>query len=361
MDTSAVYMNCLKDNLNFGMILLSEVVQHPSFEEVEFEKLLRQTKTSLSIQEQTPEYLVSKHLNEILFGEHPYARTSLGSSHDLDQLTVEDLKQWWETYAVPTAATLIFAGDISKKEAVSLAEKYLGQWDSQAVATSAIAAPAETKPTTIYLVDRPGSAQAQIQVGQLGLTRKEQPEYFISLLAGSYFGGSFHSRLNENIRVKRGLTYGAWGSYRARNFEGTFEISTYTKNESAAETIRVILEQIDDFRTIEPTDAEFYDNRSYFIGSFARNRETPQAIARDLWLIESQQLGENYFKDLFKTLDKTDKEDCVRLAAETIDPETLAIVVVGDAEKLKESLSSIAPIQIIKPDNAKEQPSVITN
>ena len=354
MDTATVGMNCLKENLDLGMLLLSEVVQEPTFEQEEFDKLLKQKISELSIQEQDPRYLAGKYFNEMLFGPHPYARTPLGSTQDLQQLNIEDLKQWWKTHSQPDFSTLIFAGDLTKKDAITFAEKYFGHWIPVVMkAPVAMNAP-KTNPTTVYLVNRPGSAQAQINVGQLGITRRQQPDYFVSLLASTYFGGSFHSRLNENIRVKRGLTYGAWGGFRAQNLAGTFEISTFTKNESVAETIRVILEQIEEFRTVEPTDAEFYDTRSYFIGSFAGQRETPQDIARDLWLIESQKLGKDYFKKLFKTLDKTTKQDCIELAQKTIDPDSLAIVVIGDAEKLKEPLAEIAPVQVIELDTAKD-------
>ena len=351
MDTATVSMNCLKENLGLGMLLLSEMVLEPTFEQEEFEKLLKQKITELNIQEQDPRYLASKYFNEMLFGPHPYARTPLGSTQDLNQLNADDLKQWWKTHSQPDFATLIFAGDLTQKDAVALAEKYFGQWGPVAMTAPVISNTPEAKLTTIYLVNRPGSAQAQINVGQLGITRRQQPDYFVSLLASTYFGGSFHSRLNENIRVKRGLTYGAWGGFRAQNMAGTFEISTFTKNESVAETIRVILEQINEFRTVEPSDTEFYDTRSYFIGSFAGHRETPQDIARDLWLIESQQLGKDYFKKLFKALDKATKQDCTELAQKTINPDSLAIVVIGDAEVLKEPLAAIAPVQIIEPES----------
>ncbi|MEN8127310.1 MAG: pitrilysin family protein [Planctomycetota bacterium] len=350
MDTATVNMNCLKEKLDYGMLLMSNVVLEPAFEQAEFDKLLLQEITRLNIKEQQPDYLAGKYLNETLFGQHPYARTPLGNTTDLKQLTVEDLKQWWKAHSQPDFATLIFAGDISKKEAVDLAKKYFGQWGPAAITAPTVSDTPAAASTTIYLVNRPGSAQAQIQMGQLGITRKQQPDYFVGLLVNAYFGGSFHSRLNENIRIKRGLTYGAWGGYRAMNLAGTFKVSTYTKNESAAETIRVILEQIDELRMVEPSDAEFYDTRSFFVGSFAGQRETPQDIAQDLWLIESQQLGKDYFKKLFETLNETTKQDCTKLAKRTIDPDSLAIVVIGDAEKLKDSLADIAPVKVIEPE-----------
>ncbi|OQY08069.1 MAG: hypothetical protein B6I25_00200 [Planctomycetales bacterium 4572_13] len=354
MDTAGVDMDCLKEKLDIGILLLSQMVLKPAFEQAEFDKLLQQTISELSIKEQDPRYLASKYFNQILFGEHPYARTVQGDTQDLKQLTIQDMKQWWDKYARPEVATLIFAGDISKTQAVVLAENYFGQWRPATMTTPTMAETPKTKSTTIYIINRPGSAQAQIKVGQLGITRREQPDYFIGLLSGAYFGGSFNSRLNESIRVKRGLTYGAWGGYQARNFAGTFEVSTFTKNESVAETIRVILEQINEFQTVQPTDAELDDTRSYFVGSFASRRETPQDVAGDLWLTESQGLGNNYFKKLFDAIDKATKQDCVTLAKKTLDTAQMAIIVIGDAEKLKDALAEIAPTQVIELDTTKK-------
>lgn len=355
MDTATLSMNCTTEQIERGMGLMAEVVLQPTFPQEEFDKLLQLKITDLNIKEQDPTYLADKFLNEILFGSHPYARTVDGTPDGIQQLKPADLKLWWKSYAQPDFATLIFAGDISKKDAVALAEKHFGQWSPvpiQAPVAGNIPAPA---PTTIYIVNRPGSAQAQIKVGQLGITRRQQPDYFINLLTGAYFGGSFNSRLNENIRVKRGLTYGAWGGYSANNMAGIFNISTFTKNESVPETIKVVLEQVEQFQTLEPTDSELNDTRSFFIGSFAGLRETPQDIARDLWLIKSQDLGNDYFKKLFTTLDKITKQDCVEATQKTLNTETLAVVVVGDAEVLKKPLSEIAPLKVIEPDSTKEK------
>ena len=355
LDTATVNMNCLKEQLDRGMGLLSEVVLEPTFDTAEFEKLLSQQLTELKIKEQEPRYLAGKYFNKELFGQHPYARMVEGSANELAKLTGADLKQWWTTFARPDQATLIFAGDIKKARAVELATHYLGQWKTDSVKPTVIPADMPKPNTTkIYLVNRPGSVQAQIKVGQIGLTRRQQPDYFTGLIAGNYFGGSFHSRLNENLRVKRGLTYGAWGYFRPMAKAGTFEIATFTKNESVAETISVILEQIHEFQTVEPTDAEFYDTRSYIVGSFAQNRETPQDVAGDLWMLESQHLSRDYFDRLFGALNKMTKQDCVNLAQKIIHPEKLTIVVIGDAEKLKESLEAIAPVQVLQLDGKDE-------
>lgn len=349
MDTSTVGMNSLTEHLDRGMALLSEVVQQPAFDSAEFAKLLTQQITELQIQQQDPEYIAQTAFNRLLFDGHPYGRPVKGKPDDMRQLTCDDLKFWWSRFARPDQATLIFAGDITRQDAMKMAQSYLGNWKSNRVETGIVLPDIpEPAPNKIYLVDRPGSAQAQIQAGHLGITRHQQPEYFISLIAGNYFGGSFHSRLNESIRVERGLSYGAFGGYRPLAQAGTFEISTFTKNASVAETVSVIIEQVAKFTTVPPTDSEFQDTRSYFLGSFAKNRETPQDIARDLWMIESQNLSDDYFKKLFKAMDKMNKEDCLQLTRQTINPDRLTIVVVGDAAQLEESLSKVATVEIIR-------------
>ncbi len=349
MDTCTVGLNCLTEQLDRGMGLMAETVLKPTFDKNEFDKLVKQNITGLEIQQQQPRYLASKYFNEKLFGQHPYARTVEGTPADLKQLTTDDLKLWWSKFARPDQATLIFAGDINKKQAAALAKKYLGNWKTDLVETGlALADIPKPQATKVYIVNRPGSAQAQIHVGQLGITRHQQPDYFVGLIAGSYFGGSFHSRLNENLRVKRGLTYGAWGSFRPKAKAGSFEISTFTKNESVVEAVNVILQLLNEFQSVEPTDDEFYNTKSYITGSFAANRETPQDVGRDLWLLASQQLDKNYFDKLFAALDKSTKQDCIDLAKNRIDPDKLVIVVVGDAEKLTDSLGKIAPIEVIE-------------
>ncbi len=356
MDSATVGMNCLTEQIGRGMGLLSEVVLEPTFDDGEFKKLLSQELTNLNIQEQQPRYLASKYFNQMLFGAHPYARPTHGTPADLEKLTPADLKLWWSKFARPDQATLIFAGDIEKAQAVKLAKEYLGNWKTDVVETGMVLPDIpEPKPTQIYIVNRPGSAQAQLMVGQLGITRKQQPDYFTGLITANYFGGSFHSRLNENLRVKRGLTYGAWGGFNPKAQAGTFEISTFTKNESAAEAVEVTLDLIRELQTVEPTDDEFYNTKSYMIGSFARNRETPQDVARDLWLIAAENLDKDYYDKLFAALDKTTKQDCVDLASKQLDPEKLTIVVVGDAEALTESLSAIGPVHVI--ETGDENPS----
>jgi zinc protease len=353
MDTSTVNIGCLTEHTEWAMGLLGEVVLQPTFPKEEFEKLRKQVLTTLAVSSAEPEYLADKEFRRKLYGEHPYSRTATGEVEDVNALTVEDLKGWWGKFARPDMAVLIFSGDIEAKEAFKLAKKTFGDWKAAGERPDIkISKPAEPAETHIYLVDMPGSTQSQIRVGQLGITRHDD-RYSVSRIVSNYFGWDLNSRLNKSIRVAKGLTYGVWGNYMANRFAGEFEVSTFSKTNSTAEVVKAVLEEIKRLKTQGPSDDELESSKSYILGSFVRGRETPQQIAGDLWLIESQGLSKDYLERLLSGIAKAKQTDCERLIRETIEPSKLVIIVAGDAGKLKEGLEQIAPVTVAVADEKK--------
>ena len=349
LDSSSVEADCMTEHLERAMNLLAEAVLTPTFNEKEFTKLKLQTRAGLAVSEATAEYAAEKALRKQLYGAHPYARTETGESADLDALTAAELKPWWTSIARPDMATLIFSGDIELDRAALLAESALGTWQAEGAKPefklAEIPAP---QATHIYLVDRPGSVQSQIRVGQLGLTRRS-PDFFASTVVSGYFGGAFGSRLNEVIRVKKGLTYGAHGGFSARRFAGDFHVSTFSKNETTAPAVQAVLEEISRLRTEPPTPRELDDQKAYTQGSFVRDRETPQAVANDLWVIETNGLAPDFFSKMMETVAATTADDCAKLAQTAVDPTKLSIIVVGDAKQLKDALEKNAPVTVVQP------------
>ncbi|HUW19075.1 MAG TPA: pitrilysin family protein [Sedimentisphaerales bacterium] len=347
IDDSAIDVGSLREYVGRAMELLGEVVLSPTFPPEELEKLRKQVLTSLEVESAEPGYVAEREFRQRLYGRHCYSRTATGEIADVNALAIDDLKQWWRRFARPDMAVLIFSGDIEAGEAFELASKTFGEWKAvgpkPAIELRRLEQPARTR---IYLVDRPGSIQSELRVGQLGITRHDKG-YFVSRVVNNYFGGAFNSRLNEKIRVEKGLTYGARGGYAAQRFAGEFKIRTFTKTESTAEAVRAVLDEIERLKDEEPSKDELESSRSYILGSFVRDRETPQQIADDLWLIESQGLGHDYLERLLGGVAKTRQGDCTRVVRDTIKTDKLAIVVVGEAEKLKEELEKIAPVTVV--------------
>lgn len=347
MDSTSVSLSCLTENLEHGMTLLADVTRRPKFDESEFEKLRQQTRTQLAISTATPEYMADREARKHLYGQHPYGRSATGEVDDIDKLSVADAQTWWSNFVRPEKAALVFAGDIDMKRAKELAVATLGDWKLEApvptVKMPPIPAPTATH---IYLVDRPG-VQAQIRASQIGMTRHDDRFFTAQMLSG-YFGGAFNSRLNETIRVKKGLTYGARGGFGAQRNAGSFTVSTFSKIETTAEAVRAIFDELKRLQEEPPTTEELEKTKSYELGSFAGDRETPQAVAGDLWMIESQGLPADYFGQMLKSFAATTPEDCAKLAKSAIDPSKMVVVVVGPAAQLKDELEKIAPVTVVK-------------
>ncbi len=348
MDTSAVSAGCLTEHLDRAVRLLAEVARTPTFPAKEFDKLRTQRITGLAISTAEPAYKADREFRRRLFGTHPYGRTSTGEVADLKALKVDDLSRWWSIFARPDQAVLIFAGDIDAERALSLAESAFGSWKADGpkpvVSLPALPTPA---PKHIYLVDYPGGVQSQIRVGQLGIKR-DHPDYPTARLVTEYFGGAFGSRLNEVIRVQKGLTYGARGGYTPARFAGQFVINTFSKTESTAEAVRAVFEEIDRLRKEPPSTKELASAKSYFAGSFALERETPQAVAADLWLLEANGLPLDFNERMLTRVAGTDAAACMRLVRTALDPDKMVVVVVGNAARIQKDLEKIASVTLVK-------------
>ena len=347
MDTAEVTASALVPQLDLAVELLADVVENPTFPKDELGILKKQTKMGLMIASKTPEYLADRQLRQTLYGDHPYSRTATGELQDVDAVTVDDLRTWWGGQVRPENAILYLAGDITPSDAFRVVERHLGGWKVD-TPFKPMALPKIPKQgaTHIYLVDRPSSVQSQIRVGHLSVTRRD-PGYFTARVLGNILGGGFNSRLNKAIRVEKGLTYGARGGFRPRRFAGQFTVSTFTKTPTTAQTVRAVLEEIEKIRSAPPTPKELDDTKSYIAGAFPGQRETPEATVGDLWMIETQQLPEDYLQSYLRGVKATSAQDVAEAAKRLIHPKELAIVVVGRAKDIKADLEAIAPVTVV--------------
>ena len=347
MNNCSVGANCLTEHAERMMKLMGEVVLAPTFPEDEFGKLRKQVRTDLAIRAESPSYLADRELKRRVYGDHPYARDVSGELKDVNALTVADLKEWWSAFARPDMAVLLLSGDIDHARAMQLARATFGEWKAAGKPPDvAIPDPPRRAATHIYLVNQPRTGQAQIRLGQLGI-RRSDPGYFTTRVVNGYFSSGFGARLNKTVRVEKGLTYGIWGGYSPSRFAGRFYVGTFSKNASTADAVRAVLDEIRRLRTEGPSDDELSKVRSSMLGRFAGNRETPQAVAGDLWLIEAERLPRDHFEKMLAHVSTASARDCLDLIARTVDPEQMVIVVVGDASELKADLESIAPVTVV--------------
>jgi zinc protease len=267
------------------------------------------------------------------------------------------VQNWWKTYARPDTSVLYVAGDVEPDAVFQWAQTHFGPWTATDKAPEiAIPKVAQLPETKIYLVDRKAD-QSQIRVGHAGI-RRDDAHYETARILSEVFGGGFNSRLNDTIRVKKGLTYGARGGFEADRFAGRFTVGTFSKNATVGETVVTILEEIERIQTEAPSTAERSDAISYVVGSFPRRRETPQALVEETWTLHLEELPADYYDRYLARVRAVSSEAAVATAKDLIDPRHLVIVVVGPAKQLAPQLEQIAPVEIVPAfDNAQAKPA----
>lgn len=348
LDSGRVTASAVTPQAGRAMKLLAEVAQRPTFPKDELPKVIKQTRTGLTITERSPQFLAERELRRRMFPGHPYARTAEPRARDLDAITVEGLRSWWGTYVRPDTTVLYVAGDLAPDEAFALAEEHFGGWKAEGAApTVEVPPPPKPSKTKIYLVDR-GGDQAQIRVGHVGITRAHE-DWFTARVLSDVFGGGFNARLNDTIRVKKGLTYGARGGFSTSRFAGRFEVSTFSKNATVGETVEAILEEIERLQKEPPSETEERFSKSYLLGRFAGRRETPQDLVGDLWGLEVEGLSDDYYQQYLDAVAKVDSKGMNEAARRLVDDDSLVIVVVGPAKTLKKQLVSIADVEVVDP------------
>ena len=354
LDDSYVMGGCLSQHLEKTVEMMAQVVQQTDFTEEEMNAFREIYISEMAIGDGTPEFTAKMEFRSRVYGEHPYGRDSIGLEAQIDAIGKEDVQQWRRKFVRPGQAVIIIAGDVDEKAAVELVKKHFTDWKAQGK-RPAVELPNLPKidKTRIYLIDRPECSQSQIFVGCAGIARSDESR-FASMVVSDYFGTSTCSRLFSRILNDKGLTYNIYGSYEPRRYAGEFCINTFSRTESTAEVLKEVLKAVKSLRDEPPTDDELTRSKRYLQGVFAAQRETNSAIATDLWLAESQDLGSDYLAKMLQGIAAADAKQCQALINRTIDPNKLVIVIVGNASAMRKDLRKIAPVRRVEMDDDGE-------
>jgi zinc protease len=331
-DYTTVTLSVLKKDIDKGFELFSDILRNPVFPQYELERKREQIKGSLKQQEEEPSFLAGRAFKKEVFGEHPYGRLTEGSPESLDILTREDLIKFHAEYFVPNNAIFSVSGDLTADELDALIERYLSAWKGTEPAGKSIPKPDKGDTKKVIKIDK-DLTQANIMLGNPGISRDDPDYYTASVLNYIFGGGGFSSRLMHSIREKMGLAYDVRSSFSAHRQAGSFEIGVQTKNESANTAIGEILKQMELIMQEEVSDEELSDAKSYLTGSFKRRLDTNRKIADFLALTEFYHLGLDYDKKYPDYINAVTKKDILRVAKKYLATKNFVLVVVANQKK----------------------------
>jgi len=338
-DGTSLSMSVKTDRIGAAMAVFADVARHPKFAPDEIERARTQAIDDAGIALTSPPSLARMTATKAVFGDTTYGHIASGTVKSLKVITRADLTAAYAGWN-PAGATLIMTGDIDLDGAVALATKAFGDWAPGKVeARSAPAAATYPKPRTI-VVDLPGAAQASVVVARPGLARAD-PAYYPAIVANAALGGGFSSRLNMEIRVKRGLAYGANSGIDARRGVGSLTASTATKNASAPEVAGLIANELKKMGTTPVPLPELRIQQAVLNGGFGRSVETVAGLAGRLagLAIDGIPLGE--LAHYSTSINAVTPGTITATAATLFDPALASTIIVGDAKQFLPALTKL--------------------
>jgi zinc protease len=341
----------LLKHFDVGLDLLSDMILNPVFDTTEIERLRNQVLSGIVQAKDDPDNLCAEGFNKFLFDNHPYSHPSQGTEQSVQSLTRDDIGKFFRDYFHPNNAFLVVAGDVNPREMLGKISKAFGNWKKAEIPVLSITTPHAIEGYKILLIDKPDATQTAIRFGHFGITR-QNPDYYPFMLANYILGVGFVSRLNEEVRVKGGMTYGINTANEYNIMPGAFYCNTSTENDSTMSAIRASIRVIKDFRANGPTENEFTNAKNFYNGFYPMGLETPDQVAREIIKIKLYGLPINYIQDFTKNVQKVTKAQVQQAAQKYIDPDNLVFSVVSNAAVVRDSLKTLGPVTVKTVDEA---------
>lgn len=333
-DNFYVSMKTLKENLPTALSLFKLALTSPRFDDDAVERVRGQIRTSIAARKEDPTTRAEEAFKKEIFGEHPYGNTMLGTKSSLANITKEDLRQFAEQHFTRVHLAISAVGDIQPKEVSDLLDNYfidlpLTSDDTTAVQEFSTFPPGKERNIAMTV------PQSTVIFGLKGIKRNDKDFYAAQILNYILGGGSFSSRLMDQVREKKGLAYTVGTSLELMEHTGLLTGYVASGNAKILESIDIIKEVFKQLQESGITQKELDDAKSYLIGSFPLGLDKNEKLAAYLIGMQLEDLGKDFLEKRSSYIQKVTLEDVNRVAKHIILPDNLITIIVGDSQKLR--------------------------
>jgi len=339
VDSSAVSLQTRSDRVQEAFTVFADVARNPAFAQEEIDRAKQEALDGLQVALSQPGSIGGFAMTRAIYGDAPYG--AIASATSIGAITREDMANYHATYWRPDNSVLVITGDVSADEGFALAERYFGDWARPTTAlptrpdASAHAAGVRT-----IVVDLPNTGQAAVSMGLRGVARTDA-DYFPLLVANNVLGGGYSARLNTEIRIRRGLSYGAGSSLQARMAPGPIVASAQTRNDAAVQVYELMRTEIERIGETVAPEAELTARKAVLIGSFGRSVETTSGLAGQISTLALYGLPPERLGTYVSDITSVTPEQARAAAARYFDADRADVVVVGDARHFYDGLRRV--------------------
>lgn len=334
-----IRVTCLRKNLDATLKLLEEKLLNPGFKEEDFKLAKKQYKEGIRNEETSANTMANK-----LFNFSIYGNSVLGlepSMKSVDNIELNDLKDYYSNYYSPSVSNLVVVGDISEAELLPKIE-FLNKWAAKEVKLQPIPEPLPVTEPKFFIYNKSFAPSSVIQMGYASIKFDATGDYYKNRIANFVFGGNFNSRLNLNLREDKGYTYGIRSSFFGDKFTGTFEINSSVKRKATAASLYEIMKEFKRFETEGINDAELAFTKSSLLNQEALRYESPFQKAGFLGSILRYNLEKNYTVKQNEILKNMTKDEVNQQVKKYFDSKKITTLVVGDKFMIDAQLEKAA-------------------
>ncbi len=354
-DASTVGLWVPTARLKDALPIVSDVALRPTFPRDELERMRKERLTSLLQARDDPRAIAEIAFPRLLYGpKYRYGIAAIGTPETVASFTPDDLKGFYAAHYQPANATLIVVGDVTPQTALPLLELAFGKWKPAVPPAPAapLTTPAQRTTREVFIIDKPGAPQSQIRIGWIGVARST-PDYFPLEVLNTILGGSFTSRLNQNLREQHGYTYGASSAFVMRTAAGPFVAAAGVQTDKTADALHEFFNEFDGI--LKPIPANELDREKNYVAlGFPAEFETTRSISGNLAEMFIYHLPPDYFASYIPHIQAVSAADLARVAQQYIQPGRFAVVVVGDRKAIEAGIRALnlGPVHVLSVDEA---------
>ena len=340
----------LSDNFDVWFAIATDMLFQPSFPADELEKLKQRLRVQLREQRSAANFLLNERFNRAVYGDHPAAKVS-ATVESLDALKRETLVQWHRERFVPQNAILGIAGDVRAKDLLAKLEKRLAGWKKTELQPTWPANPVAVNARHVLLVHRPNSVQTTVALGNIAIDRRSA-DYPAMIVMNDVIGGGASARLFLNLREEKGYTYGVYSDFSALRYPGPWRAGGNMRTDVTDGALVEFFKEIRRIRDESVPSKELEESKRSIVASFALSLEQPSRVLNFAITRKLYSLPADYWDTYSSKIAAVTADDVQRVARKYLNPETLQLVAVGDATKIKTILEKYGAVDVYDTNGA---------
>lgn len=344
-DDIVIHLGLLKRFLPDGLDAMADMILRPHVDPEEVDRERLQNLASLKQNLSEPDYLAEVRLRNEIHGGTPYGREVDGDERSIERIAAADIAGFHARHFTAGNAFVVASGDVGRDELHDLLDDRFAGWSGPRAERDAFVTPPPPSAPRFVVVHRPGSAHTALRIGRVGIRRRD-PDYSALRALNTLFGDYFNCRLNQTLRERLGYTYGAWSHVDAPIDPGSIVIGASVRHDRVGATVEKTFEELRKISS-EPVEPDERDMAiRYIVGHQALRLETPDQVAGLVRGIALHELPDDWYTQRMAETQSLTRERLLEVAARYFRPETMTVVLAGDAELIVPDLTVIGATDV---------------